>query len=400
MPPFVEHEGKDPLATSTSDLTKQVVSPLGTPEPEQAPTHPDYRAPLYQGSWKRSIPGRDVGFAQDDMDEPHLKRKHTILRAHPQVEKLYGTDSRTFYVTVAINTVQLGLAWYFGHHSTTWWTFALTTYFVGGTMTAMLGVVIHEACHSLIFETKWLNRYAGLFANICLPVPIAQSFRRYHIEHHTWQGVDGMDPDLPLEWEQTLIKGNALTKLLWVMIYPVMYVVRGAVMQKDRNLTPSKWEIINVIFSVVSDYIIYRVCGPVGLLYLLLSLWTGYSLHPGAAHFIQEHYTFDDGQETYSYYGILNVPFMNIGYHNEHHDFQKIPWTKLPALKSVAKEYYDQLSYHTSWVMVHWKFITQSTIGPQSRVIRDYSTFKWGRSLLGKIKVFEENQLANSKKQQ
>jgi sphingolipid delta-4 desaturase len=50
--------------------------------------------------------------------------------------------------------------------------------------------------------------------------------------------------------------------------------------------------------------------------------------------------------------------------------------------------------------MVHWKFITQPTIGPQSRVIRDYKTFKWGRSLLGKIRIFEENQLAETKKQQ
>lgn len=318
MPPFVESEGKEGLATSSPDLGKQATSPA---------THPDYRAPLYQGSWKRSIPGRDDDFAQDDMDEPHLKRKHTILRAHPQVEKLYGTDIRTFYVTVAINVVQLSLAYYFGRYATySWWQFAATTYLVGGTLTAMLGVVIHEACHSLIFQTKIFNRYAGLFANICLPVPIAQSFRRYHIEHHTWQGVDGMDPDLPLDWEKTLIRGNALAKLAWVAIYPVMYVVRGAVMQKDRHLSPSKWEIINVVFSVVSDYVIYRVCGPLGLLYLLLSLWTGYSLHPGAAHFIQEHYTFEDGQETYSYYGILNVPFMNIGYHNEHHDFQKVSY--------------------------------------------------------------------------
>ncbi|CAG8799102.1 12159_t:CDS:2, partial [Racocetra fulgida] len=45
------------------------------------------------------------------------------------------------------------------------------------------------------------------------------------------------------------------------------------------------------------------------------------NLHPVAARYIQEHYTFDDGQETYSYYGRLNKIFMNIGYHNEHHDF-------------------------------------------------------------------------------
>jgi sphingolipid delta-4 desaturase len=263
------------------------------------------------------------------MDEPHLKRKHTILRAHPQIQKLYGTERRTFYVAAGIHTTQLGLAYLFGTSSSSgggwWWTMYLATVFlVGGTMTAMLGVVIHEACHDLIFQTKVLNRYAGLFANISLPVPIALSFRRYHIEHHTWQGVDGMDPDLPLPWEQKLIKGNAVAKLAWVLIYPVMYVVRGAILQYRRNLSPSHWERVNLVFTILVNLVIWQVCGSFGLLYLFLSLWVGYSVHPGAAHFIQEHYTFEDGQETYSYYGILNGPFMNIGYHNEHHDFQKV----------------------------------------------------------------------------
>ncbi|KAI8373122.1 fatty acid desaturase-domain-containing protein [Radiomyces spectabilis] len=323
------------------------------------------------------------------MDEPHLKRKHTILREYPEVEKLYGTDIRTFYVAAVINIVQLGLAYYFGKFSSPVWVYLTTAYLIGGTLTGIVGVIIHEATHNLVTRTKVLNRYVGLFTNIVLPVPISQSFRRYHIEHHTWQGVEGMDPDLPLDWEKTLIRGSSFKKLLWILIYPVMYVVRGAVMQQARHQKPGKWELINLGFSIVCDILIQQVCGWYGLLYLFLSLWFGYSLHPGAAHFIQEHYTFDDGQETYSYYGVLNIPFMNIGYHNEHHDFQKVPWSKLPKLRSMASQYYDTLAYHTSWIMVHWKFITQRTIGPQSRVIRDYTIFKKGRALLRKIRDFE-----------
>ncbi|KAI7881717.1 fatty acid desaturase-domain-containing protein [Mucor mucedo] len=382
MPPFVESEEKD------NSLRSRKAGDEG---------HPDSRHPLYLGDWKRSIPYEDEDFARDNMDEPHLKRKHTILREHPEVEKLYGTDIRTLYVTLAINVVQLSIAYTFGKV----WTppiyiFALVAYFIGGTLTGMIGVIIHEACHCLVFKTKWMNRYVGLFANISLPVPIAQSFRRYHIEHHTWQGVEGMDPDLPLDWEKSLIRGNALSKFLWIMIYPVMYVVRGAVMQHDRNLTPSKWEIINVIFTICSDALIVYFCGWRGLVYLLTSLWFGYSLHPGAAHFVQEHYTFDDGQETYSYYGILNFPFMNIGYHNEHHDFQKIPWSKLPALRAMAKDYYDKLSYHTSWLMVHYKFISQPSVGPQSRVIRTYDDHKKGRTLLGKMRAYDLSKKAKT----
>ncbi|KAI8142708.1 fatty acid desaturase-domain-containing protein [Fennellomyces sp. T-0311] len=383
MPPFVEPVDKDAV-------------PVSRQKPEQQ--HPDYRYPLYLGRWKRSIPYVHDDFARDDMDEPHLKRKHTILREYPEIEKLYGTDIRTLYVAIAINAVQLGIAYYFGRvYKPPLPVFLGVAYLIGATLTGVIGVIIHEACHCLITKNKIMNRYIGLLANICLPVPISQSFRRYHIQHHSWQGVEGLDPDLPLEWEMTLIRGNAFAKLLWILIYPFMYVIRGAVMQADRSLTLSKWEVINLVFSVTMDTLIYLTCGGRGLAYLFLSLYFGYSLHPGAAHFIQEHYTFDDGQETYSYYGILNIPFMNIGYHNEHHDFQKIPWSKLPKLRSTAREYYDKLSYHTSWIMVHWMFIFQSTLGPQSRLVRTYNDFKQGRSILGKMRVYEEKQIQQRK---
>lgn len=39
--------------------------------------------------------------------------------------------------------------------------------------------------------------------------------------------------------------------------------------------------------------------------------------------------------------------------------------------------------------MVHWKFITQPAVGPQSRVIRSYDDFKKGRSLLGKMRQYD-----------
>ena len=53
-------------------------------------------------------------------------------------------------------------------------------------------------------------------------------------------------------------------------------------------------------------------------------------LHPLGARWIQEHYLVHGEQETTSYYGILNVPALNVGYHNEHHDFPSVPWNRLP----------------------------------------------------------------------
>ena len=94
------------------------------------------------------------------------------------------------------------------------------------------------------------------------------------------------------------------------------------------------WEYVNLAFTAVSDVLILQFLGVRGFLYLFMSLWFGYGLHPAAGHFIQEHYTFDDGQETYSYYGSLNFFLLNVGYHNEHHDFTRVS-TFEPSMWSI-----------------------------------------------------------------
>ena len=61
---------------------------------------------------------------------------------------------------------------------------------------------------------------------------------------------------------------------------------------------------------------------------------------------------------------------MQVGYHNEHHDFPSIPWTRLPALRQLAKDFYEPLPSHKSWPYVTWKFITDPNIGMWCRAKR------------------------------
>lgn len=79
---------------------------------------------------------------------------------------------------------------------------------------------------------------------------------------------------------------------------------------------------------------------------------------------------FAEGFETYSYYGPLNKITWNVGYHNEHHDFPAVAGSKLPLLKKIAAEFYDDLPSHGSWLKVIYDFITDSTISPYSRIKR------------------------------
>ena len=67
------------------------------------------------------------------------------------------------------------------------------------------------------------------------------------------------------------------------------------------------------------------------------------------------------------YYGWLNIFCWNVGYHNEHHDFPFVAWSKLPALKRMAPEFYDNLAVCESWTGVIVDYILRPEIGPFNR---------------------------------
>ncbi|ODN99492.1 hypothetical protein L198_03336 [Cryptococcus wingfieldii CBS 7118] len=62
---------------------------------------------------------------------------------------------------------------------------------------------------------------------------------------------------------------------------------------------------------------------------------------------------------------------MQVGYHNEHHDFPSVAWTRLPELRAIAHEFYDPLPAHKSWPYVTWKFITDPSVGMWCRAKRE-----------------------------
>lgn len=47
-----------------------------------------------------------------------------------------------------------------------------------------------------------------------------------------------------------------------------------------------------------------------------------------------------------------------------------MPGSRLPLVKKIAPEYYDDLPQHNSWVKVLYDFIMDPSIGPYARIKR------------------------------
>lgn len=161
-------------------------------------------------------------------------------------------------------------------------------------------------------------------------------------------------------------------------------------------------EIINLIIALTFDGLMFYFFGTKTALYFILSTFLGLSIHPISGHFIAEHYVFNEGYETYSYYGPLNAITYNVGYHNERkiinnlhsiryeffsdHDFPYIPGRNLPKVRQIAPEYYNHLpsytryefhrmkefifSFYSSWTKVMYNFVMNDNVGPWARINR------------------------------
>jgi sphingolipid delta-4 desaturase len=249
-----------------------------------------------------------------------------------------------------------------------WGWFWLVTYAVSGTLNHTLSLANHELSHNMCFSSTLANQILGMFANFPTGVPSAMTFRKYHLEHHRFQGVDGVDMDIPTTAEVKLVQTSSIKKTIWLILQPLAYCLRPILM---KPASAAGLEILNFCVQMTFNAFVIYFMGWKSFVYLFVGALLGMGLHPAAGHFIAEHYVFVKGQETYSYYGPMNYFNFNVGYHVEHHDFPRVPWSRLPQLKRIAAEYYERPHY-TSYVSVLWRYITDPSIGPHSRVKRHF----------------------------
>jgi sphingolipid delta-4 desaturase len=250
--------------------------------------------------------------------------------------------------------------------------FALA-YTVGAFASHGLFVMIHECAHRLVFRRRNPNVWTGLFANLPLFVPGSFSFQKYHLKHHSSQGVYETDADIPSRWEARFVGRSPLRKALWLLLYPLFQAVRSF---RIKDVPPlDAWTLTNLAIQIAVNVAVYVLWGPKSLAYLALALFFSIGLHPLGARWIQRHYLMGEGeQETFSYYGKLNLLTFNVGYHNEHHDFPSVPWNRLPRIRAAAPEAYEDLTAHTSWTRLLFRFLFDPEITLYSRMTRVRAT--------------------------
>jgi sphingolipid delta-4 desaturase len=306
-----------------------------------------------------------TSFAVVDYPEPHLERTRQILSRHPEMKSLFGNTPSTALFVVGIVALQIAVAWMV--HDQPWWVILAAAWTVGAVANHALWTLIHDATHNLIFKGSVANKVMAMVANLPIVFPSAITFRTYHLQHHRYQGILNKDADLAIPAEAWLAGRNPVGKALWFLLFPFFQPFRVRKLDIDFM---DRWMVVNFAVEVAFLAGIYAVMGGNALWYLFGASCFSVGLHPVGARWIQEHYTVKPDQETYSYYGPFNRVAFNVGYHNEHHDLMRVPWTRLPKLRAMAPEMYDTIHYHTSWTRLLVRFVMDPKIGLHSRVVR------------------------------
>lgn len=231
--------------------------------------------------------------------EPHAVRRRAILKKYgPQIRQLYGNDPFTLVKALAAGAAHTALA--AALHNAPIWCIMLAGWIIGGCFSNHLMAALHEIVHCLALRSPRWSRWMSFVVNAPLALPAAVSFKKYHNEHHSDQGVEGVDMDLPTKLEQRLVC-SIPAKLVYVVGYMIWYCLRPLALNTYK---PSVWDLYNWLVVLAFDAILVYMTSWRALLYLLSATILGGGLHPLAGHLLAEHLEFVDGQETYSYYGM------------------------------------------------------------------------------------------------
>ena len=297
----------------------------------------------------------------------HALRRKEVMRVHGRaVQKLCGPEWRSKYVALLLVGASLYASLVLAPSLQRWSTWLLLAYVGGATLSNALFLAIHELSHGLMFTSRGANTAFAMIVNLPIFIPYSVAFREFHLEHHKHLHSE-RDMDVPTAFEARVVGANSVLRVAWVALQLVVYAIRPMCV-RSPTVTPAF--VANAALQVAFDAAVASRFGYAPFVFQLVSMLMAGGLHPTAGHFFAEHdalHVVDaTPQRTYSYYGWLNWVSWNVGFHNEHHDFPYVPGSRLPQLRRIAPDFYDDSSAH-SWTRAIVATLTDTRCRPATK---------------------------------
>lgn len=365
---------------------------MGLPKTNNKEVKPEDERILF--SWSKNK--KDV--TMPEQGTWHQERKKAILAKYPEVKELCKPDwTMTVPFAIAYLTAHLSLSVYIGKHDVAWPLVFGLSYIFGAWFCFLLQSCGHEGVHGNVFKSYTMNRIHGFLCFVSLwPLPFESYWHPEHLYHHIVvvdKAIRYGHQQRPLWHKITIPLVAPFILMFWLAVLSTvqfffccgtvaMYAVglRSKPLPERMPIPPysnfpsmiSYHSMLNYVLSACFWYFWFTNFGIKAVFYLIAGSGFSNGLHPLGMRNVQEHLVQVKNQPTYSlYYSDVWEwlhPFvgLNINYHIEHHDFSNIPFNKLPRLRRIAPEFYENMNNYTSYTQVWKKFTFEKGILPSA----------------------------------
>jgi fatty acid desaturase len=216
-----------------------------------------------------------------------------------------------------------------------------------GILIVFLFTLAHECTHKTPFAQSWLNEGLGHLCGFLLVLPF-HWFRAFHLAHHRWTNLPGLDPELdggkPGSLKDWIIHVSGLP-YWWSEIRLVVRLAAGNEHARyipeaglPRMQAEARWMLLGYVMAIaslaISPVLFWIWILPVilGQPALRLYLLAEHGDCPEVANMFTN-------TRTVFTTAMLRFLAWNMPYHTEHHVWPSVPFHRLPALHRRMKSH-------------------------------------------------------------
>ncbi|MAQ83575.1 fatty acid desaturase [Psychromarinibacter halotolerans] len=306
----------------------------------------------------------------------HNEMRKAAIAAHPDLARVSGAQPWTVLALPVLLALHWGIAWAVSDAAL--WVIFLAAFVPGQLLIHSAGGLVHETAHKLIFRGNraklgfdmGLEWILGSYGKQLI-------YQHEHItSHHPYIGdyerdyehedICAFQSRMMLRSENPRLQHLLTGLTLLVHLLPLGPIIGDEIFprlnawltgrpQKDperhveATSAPLWQKRLFIGVSLASNLTLLALFGPWALLYHLwsLSLFLGKFGIWNLGQSLSEHEGTDETAPTRSRYGPINWLLFNTGYHNEHHTFPNVAWSRLPELKRQAPEVFTETADKT-----------------------------------------------------